>query len=409
MNKYIINNKSINSLANLFVFLCVFVIDAMSLPLSQGVKVALLTIVCAGVVIWDLGKRNYIEKKEFFWVICPSVLLIITQILSKDLALSYESKILMMYAGYIITRRVPFDIFREKYLQIMYVICIISLVCWLLGLLGIPIWNWLPSSGAGQYKTLFFYAFDIYKGYISERNNGPFWEPGVFQIYINIALIFLLFNKKKLNIKYLFVYLFALITTISTTGYVSFAIIALAYIYDKGKYIKFHHVLIILGLFLGAFYYISSNEELYLRLFGKFEEGSSNNASFVIRVNEIAFYYEAWTSNFMSMLMGIGSTAAYEYATKLHSIADVKFEGSTLTTMREFASFGLLFTMTRLALMFKFFKTISEKTISSILLFIVLLLCLNTESMVYSMIFCSLFYYGIVNNNHQNRRMIMKQ
>lgn len=395
MNRYIIYNKSTNRLANLFVFLCVFVVDAMSIPLSQEIKVVLLTIVCAGVVLWDLGQRNYLEKKEFIWVIFPTLLLLVTQFMSWDLTLSYECKILMMYAGYIITRRVPFEMFQEKYLRIIYIICIISLVCWLIGLLGIPIWNWLPSSGEGKYRTLFFHAFNVYKGYISERNNGPFWEPGVFQIYINVALIFLLFNNQKINKKYLLVYLFALLTTISTTGYISFAIIALAYVYDKGKSIKVCHVFFILGLLLGAYYYISINDELYSKLFGKFEEGSSNNASYVIRVNEMAFYYEIWTSNFMSMLMGIGSTSAYEYAINYHSFSDFKFVGSTLTTMRELASFGLLFVMTRFVLMFKFFKIMCKRSISAILLFLVLLLCINTESMVYSMFFCSIFNYGI--------------
>ena len=229
MNRYLSQSNRTNRLANLFVFLCVFVTDSMSLPFPQSVKVVFLTLICAVIVFLDLAKRNFcLSKNEIAWVIFPSALLISTQIMSWDLALSYESKILMMYAGFILSRNVPFVLFREKYLRIIYIICIVSLVCWACGLFGIAIWNFLPSSGEGQYRTLFFHAFDMFKGTISERNNGPFWEPGVFQIYINIACILLLFDNQKINKKVLAVYLLTLLTTISTTGYISFAIIMLA-------------------------------------------------------------------------------------------------------------------------------------------------------------------------------------
>ena len=61
----------------------IFVIDAMSLPLSHGVKVALLTIVCASVVLCDLAQRNKMAKKRgaFFsalGTILPSFIVILT-------------------------------------------------------------------------------------------------------------------------------------------------------------------------------------------------------------------------------------------------------------------------------------------------------------------------------------------
>ena len=64
---------------------------------------------------------------------------------------------------------------------------------------GIKFWAWAPSSGDGQYKTLFLYCVDTYGD--NGRNNGPFWEPGVFQMYINIAVLFLLYSKKKYKCK----------------------------------------------------------------------------------------------------------------------------------------------------------------------------------------------------------------
>lgn len=50
------------------------------------------------------------------------------------------------------------------------------------------------------------------------RNNSIFWEPGVYQIFLNFSLIYQLFFSKKLNKAILLVLIVNLITTFSTTG-----------------------------------------------------------------------------------------------------------------------------------------------------------------------------------------------
>lgn len=59
------------------------------------------------------------------------------------------------------------------------------------------------------------------------RNRGPFWEPGIFQVYINMALMMLLYTKKNAERQKLKIAIFAvaLFFTFSTTGYIVFLII----------------------------------------------------------------------------------------------------------------------------------------------------------------------------------------
>lgn len=68
-----------------------------------------------------------------------------------------------------------------------------------------------------------FYTWGM-NGTISLRNSGPFWEPGAFQGYIWIAVLFLLFDIDKKCIKYrkavLALFIITLLTTQSATGYV---------------------------------------------------------------------------------------------------------------------------------------------------------------------------------------------
>jgi hypothetical protein len=67
------------------------------------------------------------------------------------------------------------------------------------------------------------------------RNAGFAWEPGVFASLINIAIFFsLIRNRFKLNNnKRLWVFLVALASTFSTTGYSMFVLLVLFYLYNQ--------------------------------------------------------------------------------------------------------------------------------------------------------------------------------
>lgn len=392
-NSIISYTKAQRYQADLLLFLCVFVIDAMSIPLSQNIKVALSTVLCGFIVLKDVAngklfKDNYKTK----WVLMPCLLLIIPQLLYSDFVLSYESKILQIWAGYILFKKVPKELFTQKYIKLLYYICIISIPIWFSTVMGLNLWAWAPSSGDGQYKTLFLYCVDTYGD--NGRNNGPFWEPGVFQMYINIAVLFLLYSKKNINIKYLLVFVIALATTYSTTGYICFALVLITYYYDKSDSIKgCQFFLSMLGA-VGVYVFFTTNLELYDRVFGKFDSTSVANASMVIRVNEIIFYYELWKSNLGYMLLGAGATNAYNFVMGQHFIADVFFEGSTQTTLRELASFGVVFTFIRLCLFYRFSKIFCKKILARAIVVLIVIIMINTESMIYSMLFNCLWYLG---------------
>jgi len=67
------------------------------------------------------------------------------------------------------------------------------------------------------------------------RNAGYAWEPGVFASYINLAIFFnLIRNRFKLKSnKHLWVFLVALASTFSTTGYSLFILLVLFYLYNQ--------------------------------------------------------------------------------------------------------------------------------------------------------------------------------
>ena len=62
------------------------------------------------------------------------------------------------------------------------------------------------------------------------RNCGPFWEPGMFAVFLNIALFLnVIVEKQKLRFCN-FILIIALITTFSTGGFVSALLVLLSYV-----------------------------------------------------------------------------------------------------------------------------------------------------------------------------------
>ncbi|WP_266363230.1 hypothetical protein [Tellurirhabdus rosea] len=65
---------------------------------------------------------------------------------------------------------------------------------------------------------------------VLKRNSGPFWEPGAFGVFLNLALTFSIMQDKRLATRRNGVLLLTLLTTISTAGYLTLFVIAMGYI-----------------------------------------------------------------------------------------------------------------------------------------------------------------------------------
>jgi len=99
----------------------------------------------------------------------------------------------------------------------------------------------LPGSRAGYsyHNNILIYTLSTPPDldFYNYRNAGPFWEPGAFGIYLNLAIIiniFLLRNKwlSKINI----ILVIALLTTFSTSNWIIiFILLAGYYYFEKGQ------------------------------------------------------------------------------------------------------------------------------------------------------------------------------
>jgi hypothetical protein len=157
---------------------------------------------------------------------------------------------------YIIITALGFRFF--KILEtVMFYLCIIAIVFWvILNLIPNTFIEFLRPfefSTQGNVKgnvdfnvliytignyTLFPDSIVNFGSFPLIRNSGFCWEPGVFASFVNVAIFFnLIRNRFKLrNNKYLIVFIIALASTLSTTGYSLFILLLMFYLYNQSYY-----------------------------------------------------------------------------------------------------------------------------------------------------------------------------
>ena len=130
--------------------------------------------------------------------------------------------------------------FVRKYVEILYILSIISLIPFLYMTVvdyHLPFLVERNKNGIN-----YFYTFYHTIGYrtVYQRNAGIFWEAPAFAIFITIALIFMitrpeLFSESKKNLRYYAVFIITIATTLSVYGFIYIGIIgALMLVSSRG-------------------------------------------------------------------------------------------------------------------------------------------------------------------------------
>lgn len=205
--------------------------------------------------------------------------------------------------------------FQKKYVDIMFLISLVSIPCFLIAVFRPDIAKQLaitPMHYTNLYEYSWFYTWGR-RGVVIPRNHGPFWEPGAFQGFIILAILFMVsLDLDKVEIKnkrFIFITLFiTLLTTASTTGYILCIFIMFfffeeicSFISDDPKYKKVTKLMIgILVIATVAFIILSNN--ISDKLNGVYTQSAS------VRSNDLAISFQAMFS--LDGLLGYGMSNA---------------------------------------------------------------------------------------------------
>ena len=324
------NEKCANVFAMIFLVCVVLSSGSTFNILNSTLVTGMLILSCiAYIIVSDL----YINKKNIIFIIVLIGFWFLqcgfdTSAYSLVIKYSVKTVCILFFSSYAIKNKIDVIGIVSK---IIFVCSIASFVVYLLLFTGIP----LPTiTGEGiNIPTVFYlngveYSRDL--GIWLYRNCGIFWEPGLYQVYLNFILFYYLFKNHD-YIKSAFI-IINVLTTFSIAGIAVCGVLVLIYLYTS-KYKKAFCIALLIFAMLCILILLPIFLEVWLN---KTETGS-----FSYRTKDITYGIKVGmqTPIFGS---GLSSTAYAEYFLQEMDVYRGNSNG-VINIFLWFGIFGLIF------------------------------------------------------------------
>lgn len=236
----------------------------------------------------------------------------------------------------------------DFFIKVIVYSSFISNILFMLCVLGVDV----PTIESKTHGTLSFYylgsaAFTEVYGLSGYRNYGIFWEPGLYQIYLNLSLIYFFyvkspfFKRRWLIVIYL---LFSIYTTGSTTGLFLAAFIVGYYIFFNsrmGLFVKGIFILAVLSIASAAIIpYLMDNLTIKM-----------GSASYEMRMNDLTFGYNVFMSK---PIFGYG--IANDIYTSMYSTFFGEERGDSNGILNVLINFGIVGFIAYIRWLYRFAK-----------------------------------------------------
>ena len=306
---------------------------------------------------------------------------------------SYIAIGLQMVTALTVAATVDYQSFKRTYIKIMFVLASISIVAFAVSQIYPNIIYYFKKTDAIAslcYYNAYVYIFPGVVGYsrdiVFNRNLGIFWEPGAYQAFLNLALLFLLDGDEKIfsnrtSKMYLAVFVFTIFTTFSTTGYLVLALIAVAY-WNKIKKDYFKNSIsfeiTILLIILASI--IANKYGFQISDFNMREKVGTGNA------------YNRLTLDQLSYISLLGISFSKYYAQEL-------FSGNSI--LHTFICLGCIFGS---VLIYGYIRYVFKMTKKPIISLAALMMCFSSESLIWRPIFLYLIFSSFYDTSMKARR-----
>ena len=240
--------------------------------------------------------------------------------------------------------------------------------------------NFISIEGDNYKNLIFFGILEEKATFISIiRNNGLWWEPGAFQLIINLSFLLGL-TFKMISKKDFVLFLIVIITTGSTAGIFIFSLLSIIYFRNSINYKLLFLVLFILFpvIFISSFYEIVIESKI-----------NPDNASATSRYNDAVIAikmfldYPFFGTGFGDIDILEKYTSQYSYGTGSNGI------------LLLLANLGLLSFVIFIPLFFPGFLIAFKNLIDKIIVSLSLFLIFFTQNFTIVFIFSLMIFYGV--------------
>ena len=370
----------------------------------------LLIPICAFLFLrWSIKKQNLFgQKKKILYFFILETIFVFSSLVNNDSITYIVIKSLIICAAFLVTMLFSFDEFVTSFCESMFFISICAIILEILAYTNSILVDSLPGViGTGEAVTKTCYLAGVLSDYLGTkaiRASGIFWEPGVFTIYLNIAIAFELFYKKQITMKYLIIEIIAVVITFSTTGYIVFIWQLLCYGFfgkrendSKTRNTNRVATVLLITFFLLIVLFSTGIANFVFEKFTYVGGGSARKASVIINI-QMALEHP---------LFGIGNELAmHDEFEKLTAESPYIYgwaRDNTNTLLFLFAAYGIPFGLLITIGTYRFGKLISRgRKKIALIIFSILVLLYTGENLRLSTIPFIIVFYGYQRNKLHN-------
>lgn len=361
----------------------------------------IILIFCLIGLIYFIHEESIQKRKKQIAMYCVLLLTFIAvSIVNKELVNRTIIKILFMTGGFLFCVILNFLDFSIAFRNALVFISVSSNILWILAYIVPGFVMQLPqmeNTAGVRFATIFIAGIDLRAiNSIAIRSVGIYWEPGVYQMYLNMAIFFELFVEEKPRKRYLLAYCIALFSTFSTTGYIAFLWTMLTYILfggNKQQLSKYSRWMVILPFITILFFLAITGTTVGRQVFGKaanLKEGTT-----MVR---LASFFASIDIARSHPLNGVGMENVSDYMYKITMASDL-YHGwtrqNTNTLLYQFAAHGCIFGGLFLLGTSSFGRVFKRGKIFTLFVFVLIWIFYMGENLMVSIFPYILIFYGI--------------
>lgn len=336
--------------------------------------------------------HSKIDKNKFFFII----FVFLSAILSASVNDSISGGLFLLLSVYIsslfFSLNIPLFKFTRVFSDVVFAVALISFIVYLGVSFNILSTQIVINSAGNTIDSFFGLLF-----YKTEspflRNSSIFREPGMYMIFLNLALLFDLRNE-NISKKRIFIFIISLISTFSTAGYIILALVAFYYmLHNINKTAILNKIFYIITI-LFFIYFIIENKTFNEIVFSKLG-GVEDSNSTLGRISSLTIPFQIFKDN---IYFGCGISNIEQYYTQigieLYGLIINPSGMATNSFMNMLAIWGIIPGLFLLINTIVFSFAFTKGKLEQFIVILILLMSFSNEAMYYSLILNFISFYG---------------
>ena len=348
-----------------------------------------------------------IRKMQLLILTILVILIFITMLINQDFSGGHIYILMLLVMAFMLSQMITFNEFVEASIKCIFFLAVYSLICYALRPVIFKFRYFIPHFYNSANMPYFHLGASVIVDMPSyNRLFGIFRESGVYQIFLNIAIILELFIRKgNKRPVYIFILYITVLLTFSTGGYIASLMIFIAYMFTSNarKTIREKKTFIVLIVFtiLAMFLTYSFSAEFSQSFDNAWKKFTNEESSYVGRMTSLEVELNLWKER---PLFGHGITGGINKAKQLGEqiLGGFMFNTSTMTGLM--LTMGIFFTGIINIMILIFIWRANTSFVGKLVIYTALVIMLSSQLMMYNAYFYTIVFFAIMptqpNNNY---------